>query len=345
MWYSGVIKSYDKRTHKYEILYDDDGMTEFARFARKDMRISVDKPSRALQRRRPKRRLVDESSTASVRRSGEAGAAGTGEGNAQGEETPALPPPPPPPKPCSCSQCRYMRMREKDQAGEATQSPRPPEDDKGEGDEESAFASANLDLEQSARCRERCVKSASKRPTTARETRGGEKKSAEYLKDRSTRSDRRALAFTNVVEEALPEAKRLKFARSSIHAWGVVAEQEISAGDFVIEYRGELIGNALVEKRAAQYEREGLTDYMFRVDLESTCDATHMGSLARYINHSCDPNCETKIVIHQRQKKIALYAKRDIALGEELAYDYKFPIEEVKIPCHCGVATCREFLN
>ena len=102
---------------------------------------------------------------------------------------------------------------------------------------------------------------------------------------------------------------------------------------------------AMGEKRSAAYERAGCVDYLFRVDSETIVDATRVGSLARFVNHSCAPNCVTQIVVHAKRKKIALYAKRDIATGEELAYDYKFELEDDKIPCHCGAVTCRGSLN
>ena len=47
----------------------------------------------------------------------------------------------------------------------------------------------------------------------------------------------------------------------------------------------------------------------------------------------------------ESQKKIVIYSKRDIRLGEEITYDYKFPLEEKKIPCRCGTSTCRGSLN
>ena len=72
-------------------------------------------------------------------------------------------------------------------------------------------------------------------------------------------------------------------------------------------------------------------------------------SLAR-IHHSLaclpsQPNCYTKIIDHEGTKKIIIYSKRDIAVREELAYDYKFPIEPDKIPCFCGSINCRGTMN
>jgi histone-lysine N-methyltransferase SETD1 len=60
---------------------------------------------------------------------------------------------------------------------------------------------------------------------------------------------------------------------------------------------------------------------------------------------SSQPNCNARIITVDSQKKIVIYAKRDINIGEELTYDYKFPIEDNKIPCLCGAKNCRKTLN
>lgn len=57
------------------------------------------------------------------------------------------------------------------------------------------------------------------------------------------------------------------------------------------------------------------------------------------------PNCYAKIITVDGQKKIVIYSKRDIDVNEEITYDYKFPFEEVKIPCLCGSQGCRGYLN
>lgn len=140
--------------------------------------------------------------------------------------------------------------------------------------------------------------------------------------------------------------KRLKFQRSKIHDWGLVALEHIEAEDFVIEYVGELIRPKISDIRERQYEKMGIgSSYLFRVDHEYVVDATKRGGLARFINHSCEPNCYTKIINVEGQKKIFIYAKKPIPAGEELTYNYKFPLEEKKIPCNCGSRRCRGSLN
>jgi [histone H3]-lysine4 N-trimethyltransferase SETD1 len=142
---------------------------------------------------------------------------------------------------------------------------------------------------------------------------------------------------------------QLRFDRSGIHAWGVFADADINAGEMVVEYRGVLIGNAMAEKLENEYEKAKIgSDYMFRIDGFIVCDATKHGNVARFINASCDPNCYTKIITIDGTKRIVIYAKKDINTGEELSYDYKFPLEyneEKRIPCHCGMKECRGFMN
>ncbi|KAL9188194.1 hypothetical protein ACHAXT_006572 [Thalassiosira profunda] len=143
--------------------------------------------------------------------------------------------------------------------------------------------------------------------------------------------------------------QQLRFDKSRIHGWGVFNNGEtINSGDLIIEYRGELIGNAVADKREVEYEKAGLDDYMFRIDAFTVCDATILGNVARYINASCTPNCYTQIITAGENKRIVIYAKRDIQRGEELAYDYKFSLEydpSKRLPCHCGAPDCRGFMN
>ncbi|XP_024013142.1 histone-lysine N-methyltransferase ATXR7 isoform X2 [Eutrema salsugineum] len=140
--------------------------------------------------------------------------------------------------------------------------------------------------------------------------------------------------------------KRLRFQQSKIHDWGLVALEPIDAEDFVIEYVGELIRSSISEIRERQYEKMGIgSSYLFRLDDGYVIDATKRGGIARFINHSCEPNCYTKIISVDGKKKIFIYAKRHIDAGEEISYNYKFPLEDNKIPCNCGAQKCRGSLN
>ncbi|KAK4872174.1 hypothetical protein RN001_016298 [Aquatica leii] len=133
--------------------------------------------------------------------------------------------------------------------------------------------------------------------------------------------------------------------RSKIHKRGLFCHRDIESGEMVIEYAGEVIRSVLADKREKQYTLKGMGCYMFRIDENFVVDATMKGNAARFINHSCDPNCYSKVVEILGHKHIIIFALRKIICGEELTYDYKFPFEEDKIPCTCGSRRCRKFLN
>ncbi|KAF5400312.1 Histone-lysine N-methyltransferase SETD1B [Paragonimus heterotremus] len=140
--------------------------------------------------------------------------------------------------------------------------------------------------------------------------------------------------------------KQLIFAKSPIHAWGLIALEPIVAEEMVIEYVGQVVRKGVAELRERQYEAKGIGgSYLFRIDDDYVIDATMCGNNARFINHSCQPNCYAKIITVEGKKKIVIYSKRDINVMEEITYDYKFPYEEEKIPCLCGSSACRGTLN
>lgn len=95
------------------------------------------------------------------------------------------------------------------------------------------------------------------------------------------------------------------------------------------------------------HHHQGIGCYMFRIDDFDVVDATMHGNAARFINHSCEPNCYSRVIHVEGQKHIVIFALRKIYRGEELTYDYKFPIEDAsnKLSCNCGAKRCRRFLN
>lgn len=150
--------------------------------------------------------------------------------------------------------------------------------------------------------------------------------------------------------------KKLILGRSSIHSWGLFAGEDVEVGDFVIEYVGEVIRLTVANIRERRYElwlrargsTEMASSYFFRLDSTMAVDATHKGNLARFINHSCDPTCVARIMVLDGKQRIVFYTRRDIRCGEEITYDYKFPLEDdpaKKIKCLCGAKTCRGTLN
>lgn len=147
-------------------------------------------------------------------------------------------------------------------------------------------------------------------------------------------------------------AKNLRFSRSKIHKWGLFACEKISSGDAVIEYVGEKIRPSVADHRE-NIVYPGLpnhdgSSYFFRVDYD-VIDATSKGNKARFINHSCNPNCIAKVIKHDNgSNSIVIYAKQVIQEDEEITYDYKFPredSEEEKIRCNCRAPNCQKYLN
>ncbi|KIV95299.1 histone-lysine N-methyltransferase, H3 lysine-4 specific, variant [Exophiala mesophila] len=143
--------------------------------------------------------------------------------------------------------------------------------------------------------------------------------------------------------------KPVKFARSAIHNWGLYSLERIQTSEMIIEYVGEKIRQEIADLREVKYTEMGIgSSYLFRIDEGTVVDATKKGGIARFINHSCSPNCTAKIIRVGGTKRIVIYALRDIEKDEELTYDYKFEREidsDDRIPCLCGSAVCKGFLN
>ena len=108
--------------------------------------------------------------------------------------------------------------------------------------------------------------------------------------------------------------KPVKFARSAIHNWGLYAMENIPINDMIIEYVGEKVRQQVADLREHRYLKSGIgSSYLFRIDENTVIDATKKGGIARFINHSCMPNCTAKIITVEKSKRIVIYALRDIA--------------------------------
>ncbi|ONM53873.1 Histone-lysine N-methyltransferase ATX2 [Zea mays] len=119
--------------------------------------------------------------------------------------------------------------------------------------------------------------------------------------------------------------KRLTFGKSKIHGYGVFAKVAHKAGDMMVEYIGEIVRPPISDTRERRIYNSlvGAGTYMFRIDDERVIDATRVGSIARLINHSCEPNCYSRAITILGDEHIIIFAKRDIDPWEELTYDYR----------------------
>lgn len=141
--------------------------------------------------------------------------------------------------------------------------------------------------------------------------------------------------------------QRLTFGKSAIHRWGVFSKQTHQANDMIIEYAGEVVRPIVADLREARCDESlvGAGTYMFRVDDERVVDATQSGSLAHLINHSCEPNCYSRLVSVRGKDRIIIFAKRKIVRGEEVTYDYRFMSKDERLDCCCGSPSCRGTVN
>lgn len=143
--------------------------------------------------------------------------------------------------------------------------------------------------------------------------------------------------------------ERLDVKKSHIHGWGLFARCSFAKDDMIVEYIGVIIRQAVADRREAMYEDEGVGScYLFRLDKDDIIDATRTGGMARFMNHCCEPNAYARNITTEGleiEKHIVIFAARDIQEGEEITYDYKFPIEETKLKCYCGATKCKGSLN
>ena len=142
----------------------------------------------------------------------------------------------------------------------------------------------------------------------------------------------------------LSNARRIQTRRSSVHGNGVFAVQDLAEGERIIEYKGEIITWKEALRRHPHDPAQPNHTFYFHIDDGRVIDGNVDGNAARWINHSCDPNCEADEV----EGRVFIKALRNIKAGEELNYDYGLIIDEpytkklkAEYPCWCGSKNCR----
>ena len=141
--------------------------------------------------------------------------------------------------------------------------------------------------------------------------------------------------------------RRIQVRRSGVHGKGVFALQDIPEGETIIEYVGEIIGWKEADRRQSSDPDDPNHTFFFSIgDGKKVIDANVGGNAARWINHSCDPNCESDE--DEDTHRVFIRAIRNIKAGEELNYDYGLVIDEpytrklkAQYECRCGARNCR----
>jgi len=141
-----------------------------------------------------------------------------------------------------------------------------------------------------------------------------------------------------------PDEPPIEVRDSPLHGLGVFARQRIRKGARIIEYRGERVSHTEADRRYEHKDAGDAHTFLFIVDARTVIDAGVDGNEARFINHGCEPNCESVI----EGRRVFIDAVRAIEPGEELTYDYQIQREPDDPPdvdtifaCRCGSARCR----
>ena len=159
---------------------------------------------------------------------------------------------------------------------------------------------------------------------------------------RKSNGDARSPAPRVSLIQARPDMIRVR--RSRLHGRGVFALRRIRKGTRVIEYLGDRVSHGEADSRYSHKPVEDNHTFLFIVNRTTVIDGGANGNDARYINHSCDPNCESLI----EDRRVFIEAIRTIQPGEELTYDYQIGrdkqdpanVDEI-YACRCGARSCR----
>lgn len=144
--------------------------------------------------------------------------------------------------------------------------------------------------------------------------------------------------------------KKIVARLSSIHGNGVFADEPIRKGERIVRYKGKVRGHRQVDRLYGDMQENGHT-FLFTLNEDYVIDANVDGNIARWINHSCDPNCEAVLEENDKGKpqkdKVFIEAVRDIEPGEELTYNYGIVLDEPHTAalkklwgCRCGAKNC-----
>ena len=169
--------------------------------------------------------------------------------------------------------------------------------------------------------------------------------------------------------------RRVAFGKSSIHGWGAFARVDFLPGDMVSEYQGELLRPSIsvrfgsypqpclaaavasidglgrdqlqdLREKAIYNDKVGAGTYVFALDDRFNVDATLAGNITHMLNHSCEPNCYSRLVEVDGVCHVIIFAgKSGVRRGEELTYNYRFGGAEDRLKCNCGAPGCRGTVN
>lgn len=204
--------------------------------------------------------------------------------------------------------------------------------------------------QRSAKKKSRKTRSTAK--TTARSTTQRGKKTGQRKTARAAPARPKPKARPKVRSKARPKAKPRDASRldlievrdSPIHGRGVYARTDLAKGKRILEYVGERISHREADRRYMEKGDDDGHTFFFVVDGRTVIDGGVGGNASRFVNHCCDPNCETVI----EDRRVFVETVREVKEGEELGYDYQLTWETTDDPadlalyaCRCGTSKCR----
>ncbi|EKD20268.1 uncharacterized protein L3040_007280 [Drepanopeziza brunnea f. sp. 'multigermtubi'] len=129
--------------------------------------------------------------------------------------------------------------------------------------------------------------------------------------------------------------------------YGLRANVDLDANDFIFEYIGEVINEPTFRRRTVQYDQEGIKHFYFMsLTKHEFVDATKKGNLGRFCNHSCNPNCYVDKWVVGEKLRMGIFAERNIKAGEELVFNYNVDRYGADPqPCYCGEANCTGYIG
>ena len=143
------------------------------------------------------------------------------------------------------------------------------------------------------------------------------------------------------------EFSKVSVIKTEKKGYGLRADTDLSAHDFIFEYIGEVVNEPTLRRRMRQYDEEGIKHFYFMSLTKSEfVDATTKGNLGRFCNHSCNPNCYVDKWVVGDKLRMGIFAERNIKAGEELVFNYNVDRYGADPqPCYCAEPNCTGFLG
>jgi SET domain-containing protein len=140
---------------------------------------------------------------------------------------------------------------------------------------------------------------------------------------------------------------KIELIKTEKKGFGVRTLEAVETNELMFEYVGEVLTLSAFKRRVRQYDEEKRAHFYFMsLNSDEVIDATQKGGLSRFINHSCNPNCETQKWIVCGVLKIGIFTKKPISYGDELTFDYNFERYGMNAQiCYCGEPNCRGFIG